>query len=229
MKSSRWFSLLVDLFRVALAPRGCVACDAPLYPDGPWCEACQATLAVPRLERVAGLCVVAGGGFEGALQRAIHRLKYGDRPDLARPLGSWLAQCARAQGLRPALVAPVPLHPARLAERGFNQAALLAQPVAVAMEAPLRARALVRVRPTRAQATLGAADRGPNVAGAFRVGRPSMVQGRSVLLVDDVATTGATLGACATALVAAGASNVAALVLARPGKSGAVPAPVRGS
>jgi ComF family protein len=112
---------------------------------------------------------------------------------------------------------PVPLHPSRLAERGYNQSSLLARRVARHLGAPFAPLALARARDTPKQATLDREARLANVAGAFRVREPTRVYGRAVLLVDDVSTTGATLAACAQALQAAGASAVATAVLARAG------------
>jgi ComF family protein len=109
----------------------------------------------------------------------------------------------------------VPLHPARLAERGFNQAELLATPCAAYWRLPILGRALVRTRPTLPQTDLDAAARRANVRNAFRVARPAAVEGRRMLLVDDVLTTGATVGAAAQALQAAGATAVGVLTLAR--------------
>jgi ComF family protein len=112
---------------------------------------------------------------------------------------------------------PVPLHPARLAERGFNQAEILAAPCAAAWGRPLLTGALVRTRATQPQTDLDAAARRANVAGAFAVRRPAAVASRRLLLVDDVLTTGATAWAAARALRAGGAASVAVLVLARVG------------
>jgi ComF family protein len=106
------------------------------------------------------------------------------------------------------LVVPVPLHPSRLAERGFNQAALLARPIARALGIPLLARGLDRTRDTPRQATLDRVLRLENVAAAFVARAPEKVSARRILLVDDVRTTGATLRACAVALQKAGASCV---------------------
>ncbi len=112
------------------------------------------------------------------------------------------------------LVIPVPLSPGRSVERGYNQAALLARPLALFTGLDYRPKGLVRCRETRSQVGLSLSERRLNVAGAFQA-NPSMVSGRSVLSVDDVTTSGTTLQACAEALLAAGAKNVFALTLAR--------------
>jgi ComF family protein len=170
----------------------------------------------------------AVAAYRDGMRAAIHALKYGRRPVIARPLAALLAEVgarlvtgtcngAAADGPRDLLdgVVPVPLHRSRAAERGFNQAELLAAPCARAWRLPLHTGVLVRVRPTRAQTDLDAAARRANVAGAFAVARPRGVAGRRLLLVDDVLTTGATAGAAARALREAGAAVVGVLVLAR--------------
>jgi ComF family protein len=110
---------------------------------------------------------------------------------------------------------PVPLHARRLVERGYNQAALLAAHVARELGAPLVTTALTRRIDTAAQVTLSGAGRRANLAAAMAVTRPNAVEGRHVVLVDDVVTTGATLGVCRDALLAAGASRVIGVALAR--------------
>ncbi|XYH96095.1 ComF family protein [Sorangium sp. So ce1128] len=162
----------------------------------------------------ADAALVAFAPFAGSLAEGIRRFKYGDRPDLARPLGQLLLCAARDAGVRADLVVPVPLHPRRLAERGYNQAALLAAHVADGLAASFAPRALRRVRSTAQQAQLPRDLRLQNVAGAFRVRAPERVQRRRVALIDDVATTGATLAACRDALLGAGAASVTYLVVA---------------
>ncbi len=154
------------------------------------------------------------------MRAAIHALKYGGRTVVAGPLAGLLAEAGpRLLGGVPrervdALV-PVPLHRGRLAERGFNQAELLARPCARRWGMPVLSRALVRTRHTRPQAELEGAARHDNVAGAFAVVRSREVVGRRLLLIDDVLTTGATAAAAARALRYGGAAEVGVLVLAR--------------
>jgi ComF family protein len=153
------------------------------------------------------------------LSTAIRRLKYEDRPYLARPLGELLRGACRAAQIAAEVVLPVPLHPRRLVERGYNQAALLAAHVARELGAPLVTRALARKVDTAAQAKLSGAERQVNLEAAIVVTSSALVADRVVAVVDDVATTGATLGACRAALLAAGARHVVGVVLARTSSS----------
>jgi ComF family protein len=213
---SRGTSILLDLFATVLAPARCAACDVPVAPRAVFCPACASTTQRP-LDPASDPHALAAFVYGGALARAITRFKYEGRPDLARPLGDllWSAIAPHASELRDAVVVPVPLHATRLAERGYNQAALLANRVAWRLEAPVRAVALARTRDTPRQATRGRSDRLSNVVHAFRVRQTRAVTGRAVLLVDDVRTTGSTLRACTTALTQAGAASVRTAVLAQ--------------
>ncbi|SIR23645.1 comF family protein [Bosea sp. TND4EK4] len=155
--------------------------------------------------------------FEGAARDLVHRLKYGDRAELALTLGRMMRQSGHELLADADLVVPVPLHRTRLWSRRFNQAALLARVVAGLGERTLAITALARVRRTRQQVGLTRAQRGDNLQGAFRVppqARP-LVQGRRILLIDDVLTTGATANAAARALLRAGATAVDVLTFAR--------------
>ncbi len=156
--------------------------------------------------------------FSPEVRELIHRLKYDRRTDLAKALGDELArQIAGHPAFRQvdALV-PVPLHPARLRERGFNQSELIAHPLAEAMGVEVESEFLRRVRATKSQTNLSPEERRANVAGAFRVPRPQDVKGKALVLVDDVIVTGSTINACAEALIEAGARRVLAAALARP-------------
>jgi ComF family protein len=234
----RWARLLLDL----LFPGDCEVCDAPLPPDhaGCICSACLAAMSPPppplcprcgvplRPDRPCPACAAHPPAFAAAraaalylpaadglnpLAGAVHKLKYGQRRPVANVLVVLLA--ARYPFADDALLVPVPLHPARLRMRGFNQAHLLARGLAHHRGLSLAPRALRRRRMTRQQPGLSAAERRRNLAGAFTVRQPSLVAGRSVVLVDDVLTTGATADACAHALQAAGAARVDVYVVGR--------------
>jgi ComF family protein len=154
-----------------------------------------------------GLRVVALDGYEGALATVVKKLKYQGRTDLARPLGRRLADAVRAtRPILPDGVVSVPLHPKRLAERGYNQSALVARELARALCLPFSPWALARRRSTSQQASLDKREREKNVAGAFEV-RARLPAAR-ILLVDDVVTTGATAVEAAAALLLSGATEV---------------------
>lgn len=155
--------------------------------------------------------------YEGNLMTAIHEFKYGKKSYLARSLGPLLASYADTwighnNGL---LVMPVPLHPKRLKERGFNQSLLLARHVASRLETGLDYLSLRRNRLTRPQTGLTSDERKKNVRRAFDIVSPAGLKGKSVLVIDDVATTGSTLNECARALKKAAVKEVFCLVLAR--------------
>jgi ComF family protein len=209
-------SFAAEMVASVVAPPRCAACDSRVLPLAAFCPACASTV-----EAVQGSDTrsVAAFGYGGAIARAITRLKYSRRPDLARPLGDllWRALRPHAPALHDAIVVPVPLHPSRLAERGFNQSALIARRVARRLDTPLLTLILARIRDTPQQAALDRAARIANVAGAFRVRQPERVRRKTVLLVDDVRTTGATLDACTCAMMSAGATSVTHAVVARVG------------
>jgi ComF family protein len=184
-----------------------------------FCDACASTAQRLPARDQGDEGTIAGLAYGGAVAQAIVRLKYERRPDLARPLGDllWRALEPRARGLSGVVVVPVPLHPSRLADRGYNQSALIASRVAGRLDAPLCTRALARDRDTPQQATLDRHARLANLAGAFCVRRAGPVRARDVLLIDDVRTTGATIDACAGALLDAGARSVRSAVVAAAG------------
>lgn len=151
------------------------------------------------------------------LSSAIHTLKYANAPDLAMPLGDMLASSvARAKvALENPLIVPIPLHPTRMHERGYNQAELLAQRLARASALPISNTAIIRARHTSTQTKQGSRwERLENMEGAFQA-RNQAVHNRDIILVDDVCTTGATLNAAARSLCDAGATSITGVVLAR--------------
>lgn len=160
------------------------------------------------------LRVISAALFAPPLREAIHAFKYEGVPQLAVAFGQHMAAAWRASGLSADAIVPTPLHSTRQRKRGFNQSERLAQQVAALTNMALIADGLRRARRTEQQAHLSASERKANVAGAF-IARPDRVQGLSILVVDDVLTTGATLAECAAALYAAGARQVTALTLAR--------------
>lgn len=196
-----------------VAPLRCAACDGVLHQRAAFCPACAEGLIRATPLHPHRLAAFAYGG---PIADALRRLKFDDRPDLAAPLASTFAPLLPLLlAHKPQVVVPVPLHPARLVERGYNQAALLARALARWIDTPLAPLALRRSLRTSRQTDLAREARAANVANAFVVHPPSLIYGRSVVLVDDVETTGATLDACRRALEAAGARLVVSAVVAR--------------
>lgn len=154
--------------------------------------------------------------FSGSMRTLVHQLKYADRHDARTLFGRWLAEAGRE--LQPGLdvIVPVPLSRLRLLMRHFNQAAVLASEVARHTGVPMHPMLLRRTRWTRSQVGMTRDQRRRNIAGAFGVPRRrrAWLEGRHVLLVDDVVTTGATVDACARTLKRAGAARVDVLALA---------------
>lgn len=157
--------------------------------------------------------------YEGSLMTAIHQFKYGAKSFIADSLGPLLAQFAKTRFKESDnfLTIPVPLHPKRLQERGFNQSLLLARHVARQLHTELDYLSLRRVRDTVPQTGLGKEERRKNVRGAFHVKAPDVVKEKVVLLVDDVSTTGNTLNECARVLRKSGCNRIFCLVLAKAG------------
>ncbi len=192
-------------FLSLVAPARCAGCDEPAETSTVFCDSCAALV-----ERASG----PGAVFEygGPMADAIQRFKYDGRSELGAVLGSAMADDAGRWAGKVDAVVPVPLHWRRRRARGYDQAALLARPVAKSLGVLPLLRGLRRVRNTPRQVELPYGDRQRNIAGAFTPWRLRGV-GR-VLLVDDVQTTGATLRAASEALKAGGVSEVHTFVLA---------------
>jgi ComF family protein len=162
--------------------------------------------------------------LEDPVQEALHRLKYRRDVGLGDALSVQFAGFCQSLGLQADLVVPIPLGRERLRERGYNQVSLIARPLAYRLGLAFSTAALARSRETRSQVGLSRERRRENVRGAFYAER-SVVSGRTVLIIDDVATTGSTLSAAAAALRLAGANHVVALTVARalPGRGSRAP------
>jgi len=162
-------------------------------------------------------CAVAAYRSRGLVRKLVHQFKYAKQRHLRYPLAAWLGETLRDPRLRGRAfdaIVPVPLHPARERERGFNQAALLAELLAASTAVPLRP-VLERTRYTTTQTAYDRAERMENLHGAFRLRKNRDVRDLRVLLIDDVLTTGSTLSECARVLKRAGAISVHAATAAR--------------
>ncbi len=235
---------LADQLLISLFDAACVSCEGPLSPDrhGPVCAGCWQH--VPQLppplcarcgeplgwragpDAVCAACAAhppaydaarAAGLYSGSLRAIVHALKYGRHPQVAPELGRRMRAVA-ADWLADACVVPVPLHPWRAWQRGFNQAELLARELG----RPVR-RLLWRRHLGRPQAGLPAHERRRNVTDAYSARWTWRRAPARVVLVDDVLTTGATVDACARVLKAAGVREVRVLTAARAARGGSEP------
>ncbi|MFA4903396.1 MAG: ComF family protein [Desulfobaccales bacterium] len=202
----------------------CPECEGQIeWVESPLCTCCGAVFASrDGVDRVCGDCTTdppaftrarAAAIYDGPTAQAVKRFKFGGKMAYLPVMQTWLQHPLCLELLADAdLIAPVPLHPRRLRQRGFNQALLLAHAfpgVTIAREV------VVRVRHTVPQVELKPKERRDNVKGAFAVPNPALVKGKNVLLLDDVFTTGATVRECAKALLKAGARRVDVLTVAR--------------
>lgn len=200
-----WLNFSLDL----LFPPRCAGCGRV---DAHWCDQCQDDLdLIPYPRHITPIdpltAVATTAHHRGVIREAVQALKYSNSRKVAEPLGERLAYQLAAQNWTIDILIPVPLHTARLAERGYNQAQLLGEEVTKKMLIPCVPNALRRERSTQSQVTVSAAERRVNVQKAFTAD-PDLVSNRIVLLIDDVYTTGATMSACAEALLASGAQAV---------------------
>ena len=193
----------------------------------PFCTVCGIPFPSPETENhPCGACLKkekyftaarALGYYEGSLQEAIHRWKYEGKTHLTSLLGYWMLEgLDRYWGKdRFDLLIPVPLHIQRLRQRGFNQALLLVKELSRRTGVPYAKRILRKKRATNPQVTLSRREREKEVRGAFVIAEKKKLEGKAILLVDDVYTTGATANECSRVLRAAGAESVDILTLAR--------------
>ncbi|MEZ5497833.1 MAG: ComF family protein [Steroidobacteraceae bacterium] len=190
-----------------LFPPICVICRRRAI--HPWLDLCDACLQILPLQPLAqaGTPLIAALGYAFPADHWVRRLKFNSDRVAGRLLGTLLAGSVLAAGDRlPDALVPVPLHPRRLAERGYNQSLLIARQCALLLDRPVRPHWLRRVTHSPAQTRLAARERLHNVAGAFAAA--GSVRGKTLALVDDVHTTGATASACTQALLGAGAASV---------------------
>ena len=182
----------------------CEACGLP-KPSPGLCPECR--LAVPPYKIMRSWLI-----FQGSIRRALHSLKYRRNIALGDALAHHLAEYVASLGWPIELVIPIPLGKNRIKERGYNQTGLLAMPLASIQNWQYMPKVLIRCRETRTQVGLTAAKRRENVRGAFRA-QDRLIQGRNILLMDDVATTGPTLAEGALTLMNAGAKAVYGMTL----------------
>jgi competence protein ComFC len=189
----------------------CIQCRAPFRNQFPLDD--EGRCALCRLGVRGFDAAYSFGFYEDELRQLIHLFKYARVRTLSKPLGRLLALALPRDSAFDAIV-PMPLHWRKRWQRGFNQAALLAREISRRTHIPVH-NALWRARNTAAQAGLTNAKRRKNVSGAFRAKKSAALGNKSILLIDDVMTTGATAAACARALKMAGAAQVTLLTLAR--------------
>lgn len=224
-----------------LVPPVCLVCRVPLADHDTLCAACWASLdfirpplcdrlGIPLPFDTGGVTVSAAAlanppdydraravaRFDGVMRRMVHGLKYSDRHEAVALFGQWLAGAARELLTGAHVIVPVPLNRWRLWRRRFNQAAILAQSLSRVSGVPADPLILIRSRATGSQVGLTVDQRRRNVQGAFEVpaAKRALVEGRNVLLLDDVITTGATASACARTLKRCGAARVDVIALA---------------
>jgi ComF family protein len=234
MVLNHWLTNIQDW----LLPRLCPACGDPAGPGQELCLGCEQSLPIlqhacphcaipyehPGTQGECGACQQRPPAFTRSIalyryappvDHFIRELKFHQQLGLARMLGERLARRLAREASRPDLIIPVPLHGARLRERGYNQALEIARPVARTLNVPLDFRSLVRVRATAPQTGMTLVARRKNLRGAFAWRSSREVKNLHVALVDDVMTTGSTVQAAAKCLRAAGAREVDIWVIAR--------------
>jgi ComF family protein len=220
---SNWLSAIQPFLDLFLESQ-CSLCQRSA--DRVFCQDCQQRLqrcqiSEPQQSWQGALPVFAWGIYGGTLKRSIAALKYDRQPQVARPLGQWLGQAwkiARLAPSQPLTVVPIPMHAAKQQQRGYNQADLIAQAFCQTTGLALRIQGLRRIRATEAQFGLSIADREKNLTAAFELGQDFCRQRPrgSVLLLDDIYTTGATVRSAAEVLRQHQISVCGVVAIARP-------------
>ncbi len=200
----------------------CVDCKSEIqYITGEICSICGKSInhgkitckecihRKPSFDSVRSLAI-----YSGVIRECIHSLKYENNRALGKYFAELLIPIVRKQTWSINVVIPVPLSMKRLKERGYNQAAVIAHPLALLLEQPYQPYGLEQIRDTRSQVGLSAEERRFNVIDAFKA-IPELVRGKNILLIDDVMTTGATMESCAKALKYAGSGRVFCATIAR--------------
>lgn len=203
-----WLHSLLDL----VFPSACEVCRR--RSEEILCPGCFSQIKFMKPQ----LGVYCASAYDGVLRTALHRFKFQKRKKLAEPLGillvKYLSHTPELKVEEMDCIVPIPLHPRRQRERGYNQAELLARVISRYYEVPVVS-ALERIKNTHAQFDLPREARLENVKGAFKVSEPKAVYNKRILILDDIYTTGSTMGECAKTLKTAGARRVEILTLSR--------------
>ena len=227
-KFERWFWSALDL----IFPPRCCSCNKI---GERWCQSClaQVQILMPPYCQICGMEIKTNGicdkclhdapkitslrswaEFGGMIRKGIHQLKYKRNVALGNTFSQFLIQVLQTTNWEIDMITPVPLGVVRIKERGYNQSSLLARPIAQRLHITYKPNIIWRNRETKSQTKLNYQDRKANVAGAF-LSRSELVLGKNILVVDDVATSGSTLEACADSLFKAGADKVYGITLGR--------------